>query len=181
MPELLSPETSAADLASPSSSSAAPGVLDEDRDGAQKALAIAVARRADLLRAGAPDADIELAEAEIRRAQRALGRAEFQQSARADEAEALRMVRTEAEFVAFYDDYKAASGAFLDALGDAISKRKQLMAVIAEGERRFPGRCGAYVAFPGEQIDLSDDQFDLFRRAAEAALKSESRRRKGEW
>lgn len=152
-----------------------------NRADAQDALAAAIARRADLLRAGAQDADIEAADADIRLAERALERAAFQQLAHLDQAEADRKARTESAFTDFYERYKAVSRAFLDALRLAASTRQDVAALIAEGERQFPGRVGAYVAFPGEHIDLSAWMFEVTEREAQAALANERRRAKGEW
>lgn len=152
-----------------------------DREAAQKALTHATVRRGDLVRAGAPDSEVESAEVEIRRAQRALERANALDTELTLEAESQRRAQTEADFVAFYAKYRFADRAFRDGLHEAYRRRSALIALIDEGQRQFPGRVGAYVAVPIEELTLDDWMITCHERDAEAALANESRRAKGEW
>jgi hypothetical protein len=181
--KLENSETSAteSDIASVADLEALIAATIAEKAAAQKALAALVARRESLLVTGAADAEIETAELEITRRRRALQRFDIRAADLDEKARVLRAAQTEADFVAFYTKYRAADRAFRDGLREAYRRRLQLIALIDEGQRQFPGRVGAYVAVPTPDLTLDDWMIDCHERDAETALANESRRAMGEW
>ena len=95
--------------------------------------------------------------------------------------ETARRDETETAFAAAHSQYCAAMQDFLSAWRTAVQTRAAVDEIVSASLIRFPGRAGAYMAFPPEDLTLDQERLNAFKADADRALAAERRRLRGEW